>query len=151
MKTLFCVIAAASLSGCAVYPAGPAYETYGAPAGPVYPYVAQQPIYIQGGAVYRSNNVPHPHPYAYPRGYNRVHPDVIQAPLPRPHAQVPHPGAIHAPLPRPHVQAPHPGRGMRDRDGDGIPNRFDHDRNRDRNNDDGRSAWDRRHNQNDHR
>lgn len=138
MKTLFfCVIAAAGLSGCAVYPAGPAYqtyETYGVPAGPLYPYAAQQPIYIQGGAVYRYENAPRPYPYGYQRGYNQGHPGVIQGQLPRPQ-----------------VQAPHPRRGMRDRDGDGIPNRFDRDHGRDRNNGDGRSEFDRRHNQNDNR
>lgn len=99
-------MAIASLSGCAVYPAGPVYETYGAPAGP--PYVVQQPGYIQGSTVYRHGNVPHPYPYGYYRGYNQAHPGMIQGHLPR----------------------PHPGRGMRDRDGDGVPNRFDRRPNR---------------------
>ena len=106
MKTLFLLVAAAGLSGCAVYPAAPGYETYGtygAIAAP--PYVVEQPVYIHGGVYpYRS-------PYGYPGGYNRVHPNVFSG----------YP-------PRPHLHAPRPGFGARDRDRDGIPNRLDRDR-----------------------
>lgn len=85
MKTTLLVLAAATLSGCAVYPA-PAYETYEAP---MVPYgVVQQPTYVYGGAYhygYRS----------YPRGYNRPHQHQHQhvAPAPVvPQVHVPRPG-----------------------------------------------------------
>jgi hypothetical protein len=96
MKRLFLVLAAAGLTGCAVYPT-PAYEGYGASA----PVVVEQPVYIQGG-VYRYGGSP----YAYPRGYNR--------------------GVFPAYPPRA-LYGPHP-HGGRDRDRDGIANRFDRDR-----------------------
>jgi len=104
MKRLLLLLAAAGLSGCAVYPA-PAYEPYGGVAGP--PYVVEQPVYIHGGGVYRYGG----YPYVYPRGYNRVHPGAF----PR------HPRG-------PGVHGGRPGHGRGDRDRDGIPNRFDRDR-----------------------
>lgn len=85
MKTTLLALAAAALSGCAVYPS-PAYETYESPV--LVPYgVVQQPTYIYG-SVYSS----HSH-RAYPRGYRQPH----VAPQP-----------VH-----PQVHAPHPGHGMR--------------------------------------
>jgi hypothetical protein len=109
MKTTLLVLAAAGLSGCAVYPA-PAYDAYG--PGPAY--VVEQPVYIGGAVQYGG------YPYAYPRGFYR--------PAPRAFAHGP---------PRPHLQAPRPGPGAgerhHDRDGDGVRNRSDrrpHDRNR---------------------
>lgn len=72
MKTTLLLLAAAALSGCAVYPAAPVYETY-----PAVPYGVVQPTYIYGGAAY-----PYGGYRAYPRGYHR----------PAPHAHVPHPG-----------------------------------------------------------
>lgn len=63
-KTLLLLVAAVSLSGCAVYPA---YDTY--EVGPAY--VAPPPVYIYGSGVYRYSNpsyVP-----VYPRGYYRPH------------------------------------------------------------------------------
>lgn len=65
MKTILLVLAAAGLSGCAVYPV-PAYDTYG--AGPAY---VAPPVYLYGGGVYRYGGYPH----AYPRGYNQPRPD----------------------------------------------------------------------------
>ena len=104
MKTLFLVLAAAGLSGCAVYP-GPAYEGYGASA----PAVVEQPVYIQGG-VYRYGGSP----YAYPRGYNRgVFPAYPPTYGPRPY------GA------RDRDRDGIPNRLDQDRDGDGVPNRYD--------------------------
>ena len=96
MKTLLLVLAAAGLTGCAVYPA-PAYDTYGAVAAPAY--VVDQPVYLYGGGVYRYGG----YPYAYPRSYYRVHPVAF------PH----HP-------PRPGVRGLRPGHGARDRGRDGF-------------------------------
>ncbi|MGH8856648.1 MAG: thrombospondin type 3 repeat-containing protein [Polaromonas sp.] len=106
MKTLLLVLSAAGLSGCAVYPA-PAYESYG--PGPAYG-VEQQPVYIQGGGVYRYGGYPH----AYPRGYNRVYPGAFPH-----HPPGPHPRA------RDQDRDGIPNRLDRDRDGDGVPNRWD--------------------------
>ncbi|MGH8034747.1 MAG: thrombospondin type 3 repeat-containing protein [Lysobacterales bacterium] len=111
MKTLLLVLSVAGLSGCAVYPA-PAYESYG--PGPPY-VVEQQPVYIQGGGVYRYGG----YPYAYPRGYNRFHPGVFSHQPPIVHAPRPHPGA------RDQDRDGIPNRLDRDRDGDGVPNRWD--------------------------
>ena len=118
MKTLLVVLCAAGLTGCAVYP-DPAYDSYGGygtiSTAPVV--VAPQPVYIYGGGGYRSGG----YPYAYPRRY------VAPPPLP-PRAYGPYwsrPGAV---VPRPNVHPQRPGYGGRDRDGDGIPNRFDRDR-----------------------
>lgn len=114
MKTLLLVLSAAGLTGCAVYPE-PAYGPYGyggygnvAPAPVV---VSPPPVYIYGGGVYRSGG----YPRAYPRRY--------AAPPPRVYVpQGPRPGMYG---PRPHFQTPRPGHGARDRDGDGIPDRYD--------------------------
>ena len=111
MKTLLLVLAAAGLSGCAVYPV-PAYQTYGG-AGP--PYVVDQPVYIQGGATYGYGA--YPQPYVYPRGYYR--PDYHPGYRTLPRAAPPYHGA------RPHARPAHPGHGAHDRDGDGVPNRHD--------------------------
>ncbi|OGB00388.1 MAG: hypothetical protein A3E79_15795 [Burkholderiales bacterium RIFCSPHIGHO2_12_FULL_61_11] len=97
MKTLLLVLAAAGLSGCAVYPV-PAYDSYGV----VEPYVVAPPVYIYGGGVYRYGGYPH----AYPRSYDRVRPG------PR------HGGRD---LDRDGI----PNRVDRDRDGDGVRNRRD--------------------------
>ena len=115
MKTFLVLCVAASLTGCAVYPA-PGYDTYGN-AGPV-PYRVEQPVYLYGGGtVYHSDS----YPYQRPWGYSR--------PPPPPHVVVvpgPPPG-------RPFVRGLRPGRGHghgdSDSDGDGIPNRVDRDRN----------------------
>lgn len=101
MKTLLLVLAVAGLSGCAVYPVAP-YEPYGTSA----PYVVAPPLYLHGSLVYQHDVYPRAYPHAYPRGYYR-----------------PHPGVAPFPSPRPPVHGPRPG--MRDRDGDGVPNRFD--------------------------
>ena len=106
MKTLLLVLSAAGLTGCAVYPE-PAYGPYGyggygnvAPAPVV---VAPPPVYIYGGGVYRSGGYPN----AYPRRYAA-------------------PPRFYVPQgPRPHFQTPRPWQGARDRDGDGIPDRYD--------------------------
>lgn len=84
MKTTLLVLTAATLSGCAVYPA-PAYETYETPMAVPYG-VVQQPTYIYGyGGMY-------PYGYrSYPRGYNRPYQQVAPAPV-SPHVHVPHPG-----------------------------------------------------------
>lgn len=117
MKTLLLVLAAAGLSGCAVYPA-PTYQTYGG-AGP--PYGVDQPVYIQGGATYGTYGYgAYPQPYVYPRGYYR--PDYHPGYRTLPRAAPPYHGA------RPHarpVRPAHPGHGAHDRDGDGVPNRHD--------------------------
>lgn len=104
MKTILVTLAAAGLSGCAVYPA-PAYDVYGNSP----PYVVEQPVYIYGSGVYRSGDSRH----IEPRDYDR----------PRPRAMPPS-------SPRPLMQAPRPGYGARDRDRDrdGIPDRLDSDR-----------------------
>lgn len=86
MKTLILTLAAAALTGCAVYPAGPEYGTYGV-ASPVYGPPGPPPVYLYGAGVYRYGGYPSPYayPHAYPRGYYgfrhggvpnaRVHPD----------------------------------------------------------------------------
>lgn len=75
IKTTVLVLAAAALTGCAVYPAAPYGAVY-EPA-PLYEpapvYVAPAPVFI-GGGVYRS----------YPRGY--------RGPPVRPHGHRPYPG-----------------------------------------------------------
>jgi hypothetical protein len=58
-KLLFVLLGAAGLSGCAVYPV-PAYDAYGQ-ASPAY-VTAPAPVYIQGGAVYRSGPAHAPAP-----------------------------------------------------------------------------------------
>lgn len=101
MKTLLLLLAAAGLSGCAVYPA-PAYEVYGG-AGPPY-VVQQQPVYIQGGAYGTYGYGAYPQPYVYPRYYHpgyRAHPGVGP----------PRHGA------RPNAHPVRPGRGARDHEG----------------------------------
>ena len=97
MKTCLLVLAAAALSGCAVYPATP-YESYDSTV--LLPYGVVQPAYIYGGG-YRYGDY-----RAYPRGYNRVHP-----------------GAFPHRPPRPHLQAPHPGHGARDSIRKRLPHR----------------------------
>lgn len=56
IKTTLLVLAAAGLTGCAVYPAGP----YGTVYEPAPVYVGPPPVFI-GGSVH----------YGYPRGYSR--------------------------------------------------------------------------------
>jgi hypothetical protein len=73
MTTTLLLLAAAALSGCAVYPAGPVHESY-----PAVPYGVVQPTYIYGAAAYHHGGY-----RAYPRGYHH---------RPPAHAHVPHPG-----------------------------------------------------------
>lgn len=109
MKTILLVLAAAGLSGCAVYPV-PVYEPYG--AGP--PYVVEQPVYIYGGGVYRSGGYGYPN--ADPRGYNQVRHDAVPRHPPRPRAHDRDRDGV-------------PDRLDRDRDGDGVPDRSDREPN----------------------
>ncbi|MEO8021339.1 hypothetical protein [Polaromonas sp.] len=80
MKTTLLLLAAAALSGCAVYPSAPIYETYSA-----VPYGVVQPTYIYGGAVYSYGGY-----RAYPRGYHRPAPHAAPHYAPSPDADVPH-------------------------------------------------------------
>ena len=80
MKTLILTLATAALTGCAVYPAAPAYETYGV-APPVY---GPPPVYLYGAGVYRYGG--YPSPYAYSHAYPISHYGV------RPGIYGPHPG-----------------------------------------------------------
>ena len=82
MKTFLMALAAASLTGCAVYPAGPAYGNYGnygtyGGYGPAPGYVAP-PIYLYGSGVYQyggySSPYRYPHSYYSPRGFNHFQP-----------------------------------------------------------------------------
>jgi hypothetical protein len=83
MNTTLLLLAAATLSGCAVYPAAPVHENY-----PAVPYGVVQPTYIYGSAVY-----PYGGYRAYPRYYHHRPPaQVAPHPAPAPHAHVPHPG-----------------------------------------------------------
>lgn len=119
MKTLLLVLAAAGLSGCAVYPA-PAYQSYGVAGAP---YGVDQPVYIQGGASrgtyggYGYGAYPQPYvyqqPYVYPRGY--YHPGYRAFPRAAPPRH----------WARPDARPMRPGRGAHDRDGDGVRNRHD--------------------------
>lgn len=65
MKKLLLVLAAAGLSGCAVYPVS-SYDGYatGSPYVAPYavPYVVTPPLYLQGGIVYRHDVYPRVHP-----------------------------------------------------------------------------------------
>ena len=101
MKKLLSVLAVVGLSGCAVYPA-PAYDGYGGQQPPQV--VVDQPAYIYGSGVYQSGGA---RP-VYPRAYNQLPPPVV--------------------APYPYPQRPGYRGGDRDRDRDGIPNRFDRDR-----------------------
>lgn len=107
MKTLLLVLAAVGLSGCAVYPAGPAYGPYGAVEEPAY--VTAPPVYIYGSGTYGYGGHP-----AYPRGYNRGYPGAVPY-----YPQRPYYGS------RDQDRDGVPNRYDRDRDGDGVPNRFD--------------------------
>ena len=80
MKTLILTLATAALTGCAVYPAAPAYGTYR-----VAPLVySPPPVYLYGAGVYRYGG--YPPPYAYSHAYPRSHYGV------RPGIHGPHPG-----------------------------------------------------------
>lgn len=86
MNTTLLLLAAAALSGCAVYPAVPVYETYPAPV--MEPYGVMPPTYIYGGAAYPQGGY-----RAYPRGYHHRPPaHAVPHHAPPPHAHVPHPG-----------------------------------------------------------
>ncbi len=61
IKTTLLVVAAAGLTGCAVYPAAP----YGAVYEPAPVYVTPAPVFI-GGAVYRGYSRPHFHGHGRP-------------------------------------------------------------------------------------
>ncbi|WP_395056885.1 hypothetical protein [Polaromonas sp.] len=75
IKTTLLLIAAAGLTGCAVYPAYPA-APYGAVYEPAPVYVTPAPVFI-GGAVH----------LGHPRGYSRPHP----------HGHRPHHPHLHRP------------------------------------------------------
>ena len=98
MKTLLLVLAVVGLSGCAVYPAPAAYETYGYGSGS--PYIVAPPVAPYGGTVYRYRD--------YNRDYRGAYPH-------------------HSPQRRPRDSDRDgvPDRLDRDRDGDGVPNRWD--------------------------
>lgn len=121
MKTLLVILGAVGLTGCAVYPT-PGYDTYGyggygdVGSQSVVVVPPPQPVYIYGGGVYRSGGYPH----AYPRRYVAPPPPVFVPPGIRPSTQGPRP-QLHGPR-------PNSWHGARDRDGDGIPNRYDRDR-----------------------
>lgn len=109
MKTLLLLLAAAGLSGCAVYPAPASYEVYG--GGP--PYVVRQPVYIEGGVTYAPYYGAYAQPYVYPRYYHPGYRAVPRAAPPRHGA-------------RPKAHPVRPGRGAHERGGDGV--RKQHDR-----------------------
>jgi len=106
MKTLLLVVAAA-VTGCAVYtePAYPPYDTV-TPA----PYALAPPAYFYGSAVYPYPVYPPVYSHFYPGRFHHFRSEVFP-----PHAR------------RHDFHGPHRGRGLggRDRDGDGVPNRFD--------------------------
>lgn len=116
MKSFLLAIAAAGLTGCAVYPADPAYGAYGTYGayGPtsVAPYYVEPPIYLHGAGFYRHHAYPPPHvvprPYLHPMGHHRLHP-----------------GGVPDHGPRPQLNSPRPGHGARDRHRDGASNPID--------------------------
>lgn len=90
IKTSLLLLAAAGLTGCAVYPAAP-YATVYEPA-PVY--VTPSPVFI-GGAVYHG----HSRGYSRPPPHSHGHRPHVRPPLPpRPHIHAP--GRPHGRLPR---------------------------------------------------
>ena len=109
MKTFLLLLAAASVSGCAVYPAypvAPGYAGYG--AAPAY---VEQPGYRYGAGVYGYGGYPSPHvypsPYFYSGGYRHAHP-----------------GGFSGYGSRPFLHGPRPGYGGRNHGG--MPNGFGH-------------------------
>jgi hypothetical protein len=98
MKTIFAVaVAAATLAGCAAYPAPGYYQPSGYYYGPGATYVVEEPVYIYGERRYWRNQPP-----PYPRSHEHFR--------------------------SPAFSPPPPGMGFRDRDRDGIPDRFEHGR-----------------------
>ena len=96
MKTFLLVLAAVSVSGCAVYPAypvAPGYAGYGTSAAPAY---VDQPAYLYGAGVYRYGGYPspyvYPYPHFYPRGYHHVYPGGFSGYGSRPFLHAPRPG-----------------------------------------------------------
>ena len=69
MKTLLLVLAVVGLSGCAVYPAPAAYETYGYGSGS--PYIVAPPVTPYGGTVYRYRDYNRDYRGAYPHSPQR--------------------------------------------------------------------------------
>ena len=107
MKTFLLVLAAASVSGCAVYPAYPAANGYaGYGATPAY---VEQPAYLYGSGVYHYSGYPSPYvsPYFYSGGYRHAYP-----------------GGFSGYGSRPYLYPPHYGYGGRNRGG--MPNGFGH-------------------------
>ena len=88
MKTFLMALAAASLTGCAVYPAGPAYGPYGTYGTGVGPGYVAPPIYLYDSGVYRYGAYPspyvYPYSYYYPRDHHRFHPGGVPGAGPRP-------------------------------------------------------------------
>ena len=113
-KTMAPALALAGLGGCAVYPA-PGYDSYGHGSGP---YAAEPPVTVYGGGtISYGGSYGYPVP-VLPRGYYEGRPPPPPRPHPGPHL---HPGE----RPRPGHWTRHP---HRDRDRDGVPDRFDRDR-----------------------
>ena len=92
MKTFLLVLAAASVSGCAVYPAYPVANGYaGYGAAPAY---VEQPAYLYGAGVYRYGGYPSPYvyPYFYSGGYRHAYPGGFSGYGSRPYLHPPRPG-----------------------------------------------------------
>ena len=96
MKTFVSLLAAACVSGCAVYPAypvAPGSAIYDTGAAPVY---LEQPAYLYGAGVYRyggySSPYVYPYPYFYPRTYGYGHAGRFSGYGSRPYFHAPRPG-----------------------------------------------------------
>ena len=96
MKTFLLALAAAGLSGCAVYPAYPIAPGYGGYGNGMAPAFVDQPGYLYGAGVYGyggyASPYVYPYPYFYPRGFNRFHPGGFPGNRPRPFFHGPRPG-----------------------------------------------------------
>ena len=92
MKTFVLALAAAGLSGCAVYPAPAPYGPYAAGA----PAYVGPPVYLYGAGVYRYGGYPSPYfypaPTYYSRGYHHGYPGGFSGYGARPYLHAPHPG-----------------------------------------------------------
>ena len=81
MKTLLIALAAAGLTGCAVYPAAPGYGSYESGVAPGY---VAPPIYLYGSGIYRYGAYPSPYVYPYSYYSPRFHPRFYPGAGPRP-------------------------------------------------------------------